>query len=154
MTLNIDVIAAICCGMMALCLFGLHVITSPRRHNWFTMPEYVRKGLLVAGATLMCRSVNLFTLPQPPAERGHVNALALMATMTLTYVLIAFTVWALRRFLPGKGWLRLHWAEHVERAQPELAPVMMAPAEIEQLARARGMVVNAQPPSADKENHA
>jgi hypothetical protein len=143
--MNLDVIAAVCFGLMAGFLFGLHVISSPRRHNWFIMPEYVRKGLLVAGATLMCRSVNLFTLPQPPSEPGHVNALALMATLTLTYVLGAFTVWAMRRYLPGPGWLRLHWAEERQRESEAVVPVMMTPREIEEWGRVSGLTVNAKP---------
>jgi MFS superfamily sulfate permease-like transporter len=144
--MNLDLLAAICCGLMAGCLFALHAISSPKRHNWFTMPEYVRKGLLLTGATLTWRSVNLLTLPQPPAERGHVNAEGMLVTLALTYLIVALTVWAARRYLPGKGWLRLHWAERVERDHPELALAPVTSEEMEHLARAKGLHVNAKPP--------
>jgi hypothetical protein len=144
--MNLDVIVAVGCGWIAVALFALHVISSPRRHGWMTLPEYVRKGLIVTGATFTWRSVNLFTLPQPPSEPGHVNAIAVIATLAMAYTITALTWWAVRKFLPGKGWFRLEWVERVERERPDLAPVMMEPDDLEHAARARGIHVNAKPP--------
>lgn len=146
-----DLLVGACCGLMALCLFSLHVISSPRRQQWFRLPEYVRSGLIVAGVAMTWRSVNLFTLPSPPATPGHVNAEALFVSLALTYLLAALTIWAVRRYLPGKGHARLEWVEELEWASADgLHPVMMTPRELEQLALARRAHVNAQPPGDHK----
>jgi hypothetical protein len=146
-----DLLVGACCGLMAVCLFALHVISSPRRQQWPGLPEYVRTGLLVTGVAMTWRSVNLFTLPAPPAAPGHVNAEALFVGLALTYLLGALTFWAVRRYLPGKGHARLEWVEQQERASASaLHPVMMTQRQLEQLARARGAHVNAEPPADHK----
>lgn len=146
--MNLDIIVALGAGWIAAGLFALHVISSPKRHGWMTLPEYVRKGLFVTGATFTWRSVNLFTLPPSPLDPGHVNAVAVIATLAMAYTITALTWWAVRKFLPGKGWDRLRFVEQKEReSEDSLHPVMMTPLELEHLARAQGAHVNAKTPT-------
>lgn len=144
MTLNLDILAALLSGWLAMALFALHAISSPKRHNWMTLPEYVRKGLWCTGATFMVRSVNFVTLAPDTGiiEPGHVNAEGMVALIAITYTATALTFWAARRYLPAPLWMRMQWLERAEREHPERIPVPLTPAQIEEVARSEGIYVN------------
>jgi hypothetical protein len=145
--MNLDFVAAALCGWVALCVFGLHIVSSPRRHRWMTLPEYVRRGLLVTGAMFTWRSVNFATLRGGQiGQPGHINIEGVMASLALAYMVTSLVFWAASRHLPGKGWERLRWVERKERESEANVPVIMTAAEVETHARSKGLTVNAQPP--------
>jgi hypothetical protein len=145
---NLDLIASVLCGWLALCAFGLHVVSSPKRHNWMTLPEYVRRGFLVTGAMFTWRSVNFIT--NGSQDLGHINTEGMMALIAVTYTVTAVAFWVAQRTLPAKVWDRLRWVEHVEREDPGKVPVMMDEAEVVDAARILGFKAAApgEPPDA------
>lgn len=144
--MTLDALASLLCGWLALCLFGLHVISSPKRQHWMTLPEYVRRGLLVTGVMFTWRSVNFATLGGHDMEAGHINVEGMMALIAITYTITAVAVWLGRKILPARGWARLSWVERKEREDPQAVPVVLAADEVLDLARAKGIHVNGEPP--------
>lgn len=135
MTLNLDIVAGLVVGWLALCLFTLQVFSSPKRAQWITLPTYVRHGLVATGATFMVWSVNLVSLaPQGAAVLGHMNALGVVAILTLAYTLTALVVWVVRQRLPDRGWLKLSWVATLMRRNPEAVPVAMTAEDAERKA--------------------
>jgi xanthine/uracil permease len=83
MMLNLDVAAGVLTGWIALALFSLHVISSPRHRTWMTIPEYVRRGFLLTGAMFTWRSVNFFSVAGAAGVfLGHINAEGMMALVS------------------------------------------------------------------------
>lgn len=146
--MNLDSLAALLCGWMAVCVFGLHIVSSPKRKHWMTLPEYVRRGLVVTGTMFVWRSVNLATLAPSPPEwgPGHINVEGVMAALAMTYMVTSLVVWAWRRHLPGKGWDRAAWVEHELAGSEAKVAVVMTQRELEDHARGEGFTVNAKPP--------
>lgn len=140
MSLNLDMVAAACCGWLALCLFTLHVVSSPKRHSWMTIPGYVRRGFLVTGVMLTWWSANLFSVAGTAIGSGHFNAQGLMALGAATYTVSALAWWVLRGYLPKRGWDRLHWFQREAQAHPGVAPVALSAEDVTAVSRAAGIV--------------
>lgn len=95
-SLTLDMIGAVLCGITAIALFAIHILTS-RRHGTtpVPVPEYVRIGLFATGALFMVRSVNFATLPPPPIEPlGHINPEGVLAAGCLAYLAASVAFWA------------------------------------------------------------
>jgi hypothetical protein len=139
MMLNLDVAAGVLTGWIALALFSLHVISSPRHRTWMTIPEYVRRGFLLTGAMFTWRSVNFFSVAGAAGVfLGHINAEGMMALVSVTYMVSALTWWMFTGLLPNHTWERLQWAEARARSHPETVPLMLTPAEVIGVSRAGG----------------
>lgn len=139
MTLNLDAIAGVLTGWAALCLFTLHVVSSPRQRNWMTIPEYVRGGFLVSGVMFTWRSANFFTVAKASlVVPGHVNAEGIMALAAITYTMTALAWWRLRSVSAPRAWDRAAWGAGEARGDPQLVPVMMRADEVIDLHRAMG----------------
>ena len=106
-----DWIAASLAFIAAGALFSFHVITSPSRRNWFTLPEYIRKGICIAGAMLLWRSVNFTVIDAE--DPGHANPEALMALATTTYLFCAGVFYAVSKTYPARVWDRLNYITHL-----------------------------------------
>lgn len=137
--MSLDAVAAVLCGLVCLGCFTLHVVSSPARGHWLTLPEYVRFGFLVTGAMFLWRAVNFASLVRAPQPLGHINAEGMMALIAMAYTITALAFYVVRRSLTPQARSRVDWVEAVERDNPELAPVMMAPRELTEAARARGI---------------
>lgn len=135
----LQLIAALLWGWLALCVFTLHIISSPKRRNWATIPEYVRGGFLVTGVMATWRSVNLIDLADQPAAIGRINAEGMLALLAITYTVTALAWWTFRRVLPGRWWERLGWMEHEARSHPNAAPVILEAHELADVSRATGV---------------
>ncbi len=118
--------------------FGLFVITGPKRTIWRTWPEYVRKGLVVAGGMLMWRSANLTSLSSEPPGPGQVNAESVLTSMALAYLFTALAVYLARNHLPHRWWERMAWMEGEAATHPHSVPVMSTMAEISGIAEVKG----------------
>jgi hypothetical protein len=138
MMLNLDIAAGVLTGWIALALFSLHVISSPRHRTWMTIPEYVRRGFLVTGAMFTWRSVNLFSVAGSDVILGHINAEGMMALISVTYTVSALAWWIFTGLLPARTWERLQWAQRHARDHAETVPLMMTQAEVANVARASG----------------
>jgi hypothetical protein len=112
--IDLDWLGGPLCGWMAVCLFAIHVVSSPKRHSWMTLPEYVRFGFLATGAMFLWKAANF-----------AVRAQDMMMLLAIAYLVSALTVWIVAKSLPRLGWDRLRWVERVEREQPSKVPVMM-----------------------------
>ena len=141
--MNLDHLAAIGCGWVALILFGLHTLSSPRLASWMTIPGYVRGGFWITGAMFMWRAVNFATLP--PDHLGHVNREGLMALVTLIYTVTALAVWVARMRLPDHGWARLEWIRALMQRRPGIVPAPMTLAEVAAMHTDRGAIVSTPP---------
>lgn len=148
LAINLDELAGLLCGWMAICIFGLHVMSSRSRKRWMDVPQYVRWGLAFTGTAFMVRSVNFFTNGSP--DFGHINFEGLGATLTLAYTVTALTAWWGLRFMPGLGWDRVAWVTTILRRHPGRAPVMMTLPEVVETANALGVpAVDGQAPPAE-----
>jgi hypothetical protein len=136
--IDLDIPAAILCGVVALCLFTLHIVTSPKRKLWKTPPEHLRRGLLASGVLFMLRSVNFTALPDDGQGLGHINAEGMLLLITLTYTAIAGAVWVVSKIMPAHGWDRLSHAEQRMHEDPDQVPVMMTMDEAVDTARLMG----------------
>lgn len=138
--MSLDAIAGFLCGWLALCAFTLHIVSSPRRRAWMTIPEYVRRGFLVVGVTFTWRSVNFFSVADAePATLGHINAEGMIALIGLTYLVSAMAWWVFRDVLPNRWWERIEWMRKQAHAMPDAAPVILAQHEVANVARASGV---------------
>lgn len=144
--MNLDWLAAMGCGWIALCCFSLYAFTHPKRDRWMNMPNYVRRGLAICGAAFCWRSVNFIMLePVEVNATGHINAEGIMVMLAVAYTITALALWAgVFKRLPAHGWDRLHFAEHEEREGK--VPVMMTPAEVRAKLHEEGAVINTEPP--------
>lgn len=106
-----DWIAAGLAGIAAMALFTFHVITNPSRRHWFTLPEYIRRGIFLAGTMLMWRSVNFTVIDADDA--GHANIEALFALGTTTYLFCSAAFYALTKTYPPRVWDRLNYITHL-----------------------------------------
>lgn len=108
-----DAIASFLCFMMAVSCFIIHVLSSPKRGHWIDLPNYVRGGFFLAGASILYRGINLAILSgeMPPVSPGHVNTEAMVATFVMSYVFMALAVHIIRRTFPVRVWSRL---KHIE----------------------------------------
>ena len=140
MTLNLDAGASALCGIIALCVFTLHIVSSPKRHNWMTIPEYVRGGFLGVGVLMTWRSVNFLTLANqsPVPTMGRINAEGMLALLGMTYMVLAVTVWVVTDILPERSWDRLNWVRLIMKRRPDMVPLPLSVHEIHDVARASG----------------
>lgn len=143
--MNLDLAAAVLCGFMTLCLFALHIVSSPGRKAWISLPEYLRRGILLTGVVFFIWSLN-FTRLQP-ASLGHINADGVVALVCLAYLFGAFTWFVASNHLPQFSWDRLAWIKREEQRDPTKVPVMHTPAEVAAMATKSG--IPAVPPGAD-----
>jgi hypothetical protein len=134
MTINLDFIAGVLCTFGSFSLCVIHVISSAKRGEWITLPEYVRVGFFATAMMLLYRGVNLITLAGIPDVgeplRGRINAEGLMATMALTYTLCALAVCLARKAYPEGVWLsiaRAEWIAKMFRRQPAPPYVVLNP---------------------------
>jgi len=139
--MSLDTLAGIMCGWLALCVFTLHIVSSPLRHNWMNIPGYVRFGFLVTGVLFTWRSANLFTLGLDPTSTraGHVNEEGMFALLALTYLASALAYWVFNKYLPGRGWERLAWLQTLMKHNHQMVPVPLTAHEVSDVARAAGM---------------
>jgi len=143
---GLDLIAALGCGWLALILFALHVVSSPSRRSWMTIPEYVRHGFAVTGCVFLVRAANFATLQ--PEALGHANAEGLMVLLALVYTVTALAVWVVRARLKNQGWSRLDWLRGLMADHPEVVGGPMTMTEVADTCRAMGATV-AEPPEPD-----
>ena len=141
MTLNLDLLAAGLCGMIAVCVFSLHVVSSPKRKAWITLPEYVRRGFLVVGLMFTWRSVNFLSIaPDPMIQPGHINAEGMMATFALAYMVGACAVCYWRASFHDRQADRITWAARAAQRDARLIPLVMdrddVPATLEKVKNA------------------
>lgn len=137
--MNLDWIASALCGVIALCLFLLHVFSSPRRLPWVTLPEYVRCGLLLTGIMFTWRSVNFTTIANEPLSLGHINAEGMMALGCFAYTVGSLVFWMLLTVMPGKARIRAEWVKQQMARDPDLAPVLMPTQEVVATAKQKGL---------------
>ncbi len=135
--MNLDLLAGILCGIMAISALIVHAFTSPDKYRWMPLPEYVRFGLVAAGFSLMWRSVDFISIAASPAtDIGHINGKGLVASVAMTYLLGSMAVYVVRSSLPAHTWGRLKWLEQFARTHKGAAP---SRAEIVQAVRQRGI---------------
>lgn len=138
----LDLFGAVFSGWMALCMFGLHIISAPERGNWMTLPSYVRIGFLVSGAAFLWRSVNLFALGMadefiPP---GHLNLQGFISLSALCYMITALVYWQFRRIMADpRGWQRILWVEKELHEHPDKVPVVVEKEEVIDQFRRQGV---------------
>ena len=137
--MNLDWIASALCGVIAVCLFLLHVFSSPGRLPWVTLPQYVRCGLLLTGVMFTWRSVNFTTIANEPLSLGHINAEGMMALGCFAYTVGSLVFWMLLTVMPGRARIRAEWAAQQMAEDPDLAPVMMSTDEVVAVARLTGI---------------
>lgn len=108
-----DAIASVLCFIFALSCFVIHVLTSKQRKHWCDLPEWLRFGMFMTGASLLYRGVNLAVLSAeyPPTSLGHVNMQGLVALLIMTYTFTAFAVYIVRRTFPVRVWDRMKYIE-------------------------------------------
>lgn len=95
--MNLDFLASILCGLIAVVLFFLHSMTAKSHACWVTPPQYVRVGIAATGLAFMVRSVNALTLSHQAVDgRGHVNLEGLVPTMLILYSLVAGMFWLVK----------------------------------------------------------
>lgn len=136
--MNLDIVAGALCGWLALCVFSLHVVSSPRRRNWMNIPEYVRRGLLVTGGMFTWRSVNFLSVAGSGVLLGHINAEGIMALAAMTYTITSLAFWAASAVLPDLAWQRLDWVRGRFKAKTGEVPVMVTIQEMVDIQHATG----------------
>jgi hypothetical protein len=136
---NLDILAGIFCIWIAVCICGLHVVSSPKRHNWMTIPEYVRRGLFVTAGMFLWRGTDFLTHAGEIGGLGHINAVGIMSSVTLAYTVSAIAFWALRGTLPDSSWSRLQAAQRLTRDNPGTVPVLLTPHHAAEVSRAAGI---------------
>lgn len=101
MNLNLDLIVGWGCVIIALGVFFLHSVTSPRDpKSWLPTPDYLRHGLAVFGAAIFLRGEDCFTLAhQPGGDPGHINWWGLGPTASLIYLALAGIYFAVSRHM-------------------------------------------------------
>lgn len=138
--MTFDLVVAMLTGWMTIALFSVDIITSRRHPNWPNLPAYVRWGLRVTGASFMIRSVNLFSLAgKPQVPLGHANLEAVGTTFALTYLVTAVAAYFVLQIMPARVWERIEWLRGALRNNPEMAPVLLEPREITDVAHAAGL---------------
>lgn len=137
--MNLDTYAGLLCGVLAISLFSLFIVSSPKRRLWLTIPAYVRGGFLMTGFLMMWRSVNFLSLANSTAPLGHINAEGMMPLLALTYTMTAFSLHWWRRSLPAPGWDRVEHVQDQMRHGADAVPVMMTGREVRDVARASGL---------------
>ncbi len=131
MTIGYDLPTGILCLVMAFALSALHAMSSPAHKKWFTLPLYVRLGLLASAIGMVYRGVELFTLARPDAPLsvpGHVDpiGLALTCSMAFTFCALALHV-ALTGYAPHirQGIERVEKLAHVKPHGEALATLAL-----------------------------
>lgn len=137
--MNLDMLAGLFVGLMALCAFTLDILSSPHRAAWMTLPKHIRWEVRVTGALLMIWSVNLFSLSGSAIfVIGHVNYEALAVLFSMAITVVSLTIYVASLKLPGRAWERLVWALTAMRRTPGAVPVMVQDHEVTELAHAMG----------------
>ena len=120
MTVNLDWVASVLSGLCALIMFTFHVVTSPQRKHWISLPEYIRTGIFLTGALFMWRSANFTVIAgDSEVELGHINAEGLLLLTCLTYVFGALAFHIVRRTYPPRVWQRLGYIAELARRHPK-----------------------------------
>lgn len=120
-----DTLASLLCGLIALCLFTLHIVSSPKRDRWMTLPALVRFSILPAAIVFLLRAVNFHYISPDPWARGHINLEGFLAIATVAYMMLSLTVWIVFDHMKDKGWDRVWWVKQMEKSSPGQVPVMM-----------------------------
>lgn len=119
MTINLDWVASVLSGFCALVMFTFHVVTSPARKHWISLPEYIRTGIFFTGALFMWRSVNLTVIAgDPDVMLGHINPEGLLLLMCLCYVMTTLAFYVIRRTYPPRVWERLGYISKMATCKP------------------------------------
>jgi hypothetical protein len=136
--MDLDILAGIFTGWVAFCIFGLHVVSSPRHNQWMSIPECVRVGLLITGTTFVWRSVNFFSIASTNADTGKINAEGMLALISIAYLCTAST-WAVVSYhMPSAAWTKL--SMFIRQARRGEVPAVMTTSEVAELAKSRGFV--------------
>jgi hypothetical protein len=126
MILNPDNLASIFCAAMAYALFSLDVHTDPKLPGWVSAPRWVRWPVRSSGALLVLRAADLWTLAKDPIPLpGHINYLGLAVSASLAISFVTVAIYINRGFLKNRGWERTRHVVEVQKANPEMVPVMM-----------------------------
>lgn len=145
-----DHVAGVLCLLVALALFGLQIVTTPRNGVWLNLPLYVRAGLAVTGATMLYRGVNFLTLATDVMDgvRGHINAEGLIATTAFAYTMLAMLSYVLSRTYPQRIWDRMRFFESIAKCKPRGDALQAGVvAEINAEAGSTGVQADSVPPS-------
>lgn len=134
--INLDLITAASCGVVALVCFGLFVITSPKHTQWPSFPQYARRGLAITGWLFMLRSVDFTNLP--PGGPGHINALGALTMMALAFTLGSIAYWFTIKVMHPLARQRAEDVEEQLRKNPELIPVLVSKDTVIDVSRAIG----------------
>lgn len=135
MILGYDVAGAAVTGWLAVMLFGLFIVSGPKDPQWVSLPAYLRFGFFGAAVGFMLWSVNLASIPQRPADVGHINASGLWALAMLAYLVTASVVYVLRHTLQPHAWAKIAWVMRLFGRDPSLAPVLLRPDELAAVSR-------------------
>lgn len=139
MNLNLDLIVGALTGLLAVCAFSLHILSSPTRGNWLTLPKHIRWGLGVTGFLMLIRSVNLFSVSaEAAAAPGHVNYETVAVSLALAYTAISFTIYAAAQRLPDRAWDRLAWVSRWMRHHNDAVPMILTADEVLKVHHALG----------------
>lgn len=138
---TIDLIGGLASGLIALALFTVEIVSSPKRKLWVQLPEPLRWSIRVTGALMMIRGASL-TAVATPFSGQHMPPLALLTSVSMCVTIWGVTWWIIsHNFKDKRVWSRLIYALSAEQKHPELIPANVTPDEIIALAEARGIVV-------------
>ena len=137
----LDLIGAGVSGLIAVALFTIEIVTSPKRKLWVQLPEPLRWSLRVSGMLMMIRGVSL-TVVETPFSGQHMVPLALLTWISMCVTICGVAWWIVSHsFTDKRVWSRLAFALAAEQKDPGLIPVNVTPAEVISLAEAHGIVV-------------
>ncbi len=127
----LDVAASLGCFWLAVCLSGLHAMSSPCHGEWLNVPERIRRGVLIWAVLLAWRGADFASLAQHQATlAGHINWVGIWPLIAMVYTVTEITLAVARHAMPATAWARVRYVEHEERHNPDLAPVMTPSAEV------------------------
>lgn len=82
----LDVLASTLVIGSSVCIFTSYVLSSPSHARWFELAPYLRTAMLLLGALMLFRGVDLAWLAaQPDAQPGHVDGLAVVTALANTF---------------------------------------------------------------------
>jgi hypothetical protein len=146
----IDLIGGLLCLLIALALFTIHIVSSPRKKPWIGLPKALRWSLCVTGWLFLVRGVGL-SATETPISGQHMPPLGLLTTLSLATTVCGLAVWIVGAHFPGGVWDRFAFAFKRERENPGLIPLVMTPDDVTRAAEAIGIRVMPppDPPSND-----
>lgn len=137
----IDNAGGLTCGLIALALFTIEIVTAHDRKLWIPLPDLLRGSIWITAWLFMIRGITLIT-PGTPLSSQHMPPFALMTTISLLTTVAGLAWWIVTRsFKDGTVWDRIAYAFIAERQNPSLIPAALSPEDIITLAEAKGIVV-------------